>query len=125
MTMTDPIADLLTRVRNANRAGHEKVDIPHSNIKENIVAILKREGFINNYRVIEDKPVSLIRVYMRYGDNRKKYLTDLQRVSRPGLRQYVDKDHIPKVMGGIGMAILSTSHGIITDYEARHQGVGG
>ncbi len=125
MTMTDPIADLITRIRNANRAGHEKTDIPLSKTKESIVAILKREGFINNYRVIEEKPVSIIRVYLRYGEDRKRYLTGITRISSPGLRHYVDKDNVPKVIGGIGIAILTTSQGVMVDYEARRKGIGG
>lgn len=125
MTMTDPIADLITRIRNANRAGHEKTDIPLSKTKESIVAILKREGFINNYRVIEEKPVSIIRVYLRYGEDRKRYLTGIKRISSPGLRHYVDKDNVPKVIGGIGIAILTTSQGVMADHEARRKGIGG
>lgn len=125
MTMTDPIADLITRIRNANRAGHEKTDIPMSRTKESIVQILKREGFINNYRVIEEKPVSIIRVYLRYGEDKKSYLTGIKRISRPGLRHYVDRSNVPKVMGGIGIAILTTSQGVMADYEARRKGIGG
>jgi len=125
MTMTDPIADLITRIRNANRAGHDKTDIPMAKGKEAIVAILQREGFITNYRIIEEKPVSIIRVYLRYGEDKKRYLTNIQRISKPGLRHYVDKDNVPKVMGGIGIAILTTSQGVMADYEARRKGVGG
>jgi small subunit ribosomal protein S8 len=125
MTMTDPIADLITRIRNANRAGHENADIPLSKTKESIVSILKREGFIDDFRIIEGKPVSIIRVYLRYGEDKKRFLTDIQRISTPGLRHYVNKDNVPIVMGGIGIAILTTSQGIMVDYEARRKGVGG
>lgn len=125
MTMTDPIADLLTRIRNANRAGYEKADSPHSTVKESICGILKEEGYIQDYRVIEQEPGKLIRVYLKYGQDNEKFLTDLQRVSRPGLRIYVDREHVPRVLDGIGVAILSTSQGMMTDGEARKRGIGG
>ncbi len=125
MTMTDPIADLLTRIRNVNRAGYEKADIPYSKVKDAICRILKQEGFIENYRIIEQDPGSVIRVRLRYGPDNEKFLTDLQRVSKPGLRVYVDREHIPRILGGIGIAILSTSQGIITDAEARRRRIGG
>jgi len=125
MTMTDPIADLLTRIRNANRAGYDKADVPFSKVKESICRILKEEGFIEGYRVLEQEPGNVVRVYLKYGDDNEKFLTNLQRVSRPGLRIYVDKEHIPRILGGIGVAILSTSHGMMTDAQARKRGIGG
>jgi small subunit ribosomal protein S8 len=125
MTMTDPIADLLTRIRNANRAGYEKTDIPFSNVKESICRILKEEGFIEDYRVFEQEPSNVVRVYLKYGTDNEKFLTDLQRVSKPGLRVYVNREDIPRILGGIGVAILSTSQGMMTDAEARKRGVGG
>ena len=125
MVMTDPIADLLTRIRNAVRAGHEKTDVSYSRIKEDIVKILKEEGLVANYRLIEEKPVSILRVYMRYGTDKFRGLQGIQRVSTPGRRSYVDKDHVPKVMGGMGVAVVSTSQGILTDRECRKRGVGG
>jgi small subunit ribosomal protein S8 len=125
MTMTDPIADLLTRIRNANRAGYDKADVPFSKVKESICQIMKEEGFIEGYRILEQEPGNVVRVYLRYGDDNKKILTNLQRVSKPGLRVYVDREHIPRVLGGIGVAILSTSRGMMTDAEARKRGIGG
>jgi small subunit ribosomal protein S8 len=125
MVMTDPIADLLTRIRNASRASHEKADIPHSGLKEAVVRILKDEGFISNYRVIEEKPAALIRVYLRYKPNREPWLKGIKRVSTPGRRVYADKDHVPRVVGGMGVAVLSTSQGVMTDRECRKRGVGG
>jgi len=125
MVMTDPIADLLTRIRNALRAGHEKTDIPFSRLKENVVKILLAEGFIANYRVIEEKPVALLRVYLRYTPAKAPVVRGLARVSKPGRRVYVDKDHVPKVVGGMGVAVLSTPQGLLTDRECRRRGVGG
>jgi small subunit ribosomal protein S8 len=125
MAMTDPVADLLTRIRNAARAGHEKADAPHSKIKEEIVKILKEEGFVANYRVIEEKPAPILRVYMLYGPDKTSALRRLQRVSTPGRRVYVDKDKIPRVISGLGLAVLSTSQGILTDRECRKRGIGG
>lgn len=125
MVMTDPIADLLTRIRNAKRASHEKADVSHSRLKEEIVKILKDEGLIANYRVIEEKPASLIRVYLRYGADKTSGLQGIVRVSTPGRRTYVDKDHLPRVIGGLGVAVLSTSQGILTDRECRKRGIGG
>lgn len=125
MVMTDPLADLLTRIRNGLRAGHEKTDVPYSKIKEEIVKILKEEGFLANYRVIEEKPVALLRVYLKYGPNRVATLRALQRVSKPGRRIYVDKDRVPRVVGGMGVAVVSTSEGLLTDRECRRRGIGG
>jgi small subunit ribosomal protein S8 len=125
MVMTDPIADLLTRIRNAARAGQEKADAPYSKIKEEIVRILKDEGFVTNYRVIDEKPASTLRVYLKYGPDKTSVLRRIERVSRPGRRVYADKGNIPRVIGGLGVAVISTSQGVFTDRECRKRGVGG
>lgn len=125
MTMTDPIADMITRVRNANTVKHETVDIPASNMKKSIAEILLNEGFIKGYDVIEDGKQGIIRIQLKYGKNSEKVISGLKRISKPGLRVYARKDEIPKVLGGLGIAILSTSNGIVTDKEARKLGVGG
>jgi small subunit ribosomal protein S8 len=125
MVMTDPIADLLTRIRNAARAGQEKADAPYSRIKEEIVRILKDEGFVSNYRVIDEKPASTLRVYLKYGPDKASVLRRIERVSRPGRRVYADKENVPRVIGGLGVAVISTSQGIFTDRECRRRGVGG
>ncbi|HXJ77133.1 MAG TPA: 30S ribosomal protein S8 [Candidatus Methylomirabilis sp.] len=123
--MSDPIADLLTRIRNASRAEHEKVDIPASKLKVRITEVLKEEGFIKNYRLIEDDKQGILRVYLKYGAGNEKMISGLVRVSRPGRRVYVAKDEIPSILGGMGLAILSTSRGIMTDRDSRKQQVGG
>jgi small subunit ribosomal protein S8 len=123
--MSDPIADLLTRIRNASRAEHEKVDIPASKLKVRIAELLKAEGFIKNYRLIEDDKQGMLRVYLKYGAGNEKMIAGLVRVSRPGRRLYVGKDEIPSILGGMGTAILSTSRGVMTDRESRKQQVGG
>ena len=127
MTMTsDPIADMLTRIRNANTAKHDTVDIPASKIKVAIADILVREGYIAKYDIIEDGILKTIRVTLKYGaDKNEKIITGLKRISKPGLRVYAGKDNLPKVLGGLGIAILSTNQGIITDKEARKLQVGG
>jgi len=125
MTMTDPIADMITRIRNANLVRHETVDIPASNMKKAIAQILLEEGFIKGYDVIEDGKQGILRIQLKYGPNKEKVITGLKRISKPGLRVYAKKDEIPKVLGGLGIAILSTSKGVITDKEARKLGVGG
>ena len=125
MSMTDPVADMLTRIRNANNAFHEKVDIPASKLKMEIVKILKKEGYIKNYKYIEDRKQGIIRVYLKYGDNKEKVITQLVRVSKPGLRVYSRANKIPKVLGGLGTAIISTSKGVLTDKESRKLNVGG
>jgi len=125
MVMTDPIADYLTRIRNANMVKHESLDIPASNIKKSMSEILKNEGFIKDYEVIEDNKQNVIRVFLKYGKDQQRVITGLKRISRPGLRSYVDSDNVPKVLNGLGSAILSTSKGVITDKEARAQHVGG
>jgi len=123
--MTDPIADYLTRIRNANMVYHERVDIPASKIKQAITEILKHEGFIRDYEVVEEGRRRLLRIYLKYGSNKERVITGLRRVSRPGRRVYVKKDEIPRVLGGLGIAILSTPKGLMTDREARKIGLGG
>ncbi len=125
MTMTDPIADMLTRIRNANIVGHETVDIPASNMKKAIAQILLDEGYIKGYDVIEDGKQGIIRLQMKYGKNKERVISGLKKISKPGLKVYAKKHEIPKVLGGLGIAIVSTSKGIITDKEARRLGVGG
>jgi small subunit ribosomal protein S8 len=122
---SDPIADLLTRIRNASRAEHEKVDIPASKLKVRITELLKEEGFVKNYRLIEDEKQGVLRVYLKYGAGNEKMISGLVRVSRPGRRVYVGKDKIPSILGGMGCAILSTSRGVMTDRDSRRQQVGG
>lgn len=125
MTMTDPIADMLTRIRNGNMAKHETVDVPASNIKKEIANILLEEGFIKGFDVIEDGKQGLIRIQLKYGKNKEKVITGIKKISKPGLRVYAKKDEIPRVLGGLGIAIISTSKGVITDKVARKEGVGG
>ena len=125
MQITDPIADLLTRIRNANSAKHETVDIPASNMKKAIAKILLDEGYIKGYQVIDDSKQGIIRVTLKYGENKQKVITGLKRVSKPGLRVYASNENLPKVLKGLGIAIISTSKGIMTDKEARKLGVGG
>lgn len=123
--MTDPIADMLTRIRNAYAAKHQKVDVPVSNVKMEIARILKEEGFINNYKVIGEGPRRNIRVYLRYGPRGEQVMSKVERVSKPGCRVYVNSTMIPKVLGGMGINILSTSRGLMTDRQARKERVGG
>ena len=123
--MTDPIADMLTRIRNANMAKLEKVDVPASKMKIEITKILKEKGFIKSFKVIRDRKQGVIRITMKYLEGYEKVITGLKRVSKPGLRVYVDRSGVPKVMGGYGIVILSTSRGIMTDEVCRSQGIGG
>lgn len=126
MTMNDPIADMLTRIRNANTAKHDTVDIPASKMKVAIADILSDEGYIVKYDIVEDGSFKTIRVTLKYGaDKNEKVISGLKRISKPGLRVYASKEDLPKVLGGLGTAIISTNHGVITDKEARKQGVGG
>ncbi|GEO47190.1 MULTISPECIES: 30S ribosomal protein S8 [Companilactobacillus] len=125
MVMTDPIADYLTRIRNANMVKHESLEIPASNIKKSMTEILKKEGFIKDYEVVEDNKQNVLRIFLKYGKDQQRVISGLKRISRPGLRSYVDSDNVPKVLNGLGIAILSTSKGVITDKEARAQHVGG
>jgi small subunit ribosomal protein S8 len=123
--MTDPIADMLTRVRNACRAEHRKVDIPSSKMKREIARILKDAGFIHNYAYVDDNRQGYLRLYLKYGAEDECAIQGVKRESRPGLRNYVGKDDIPRVLNGLGVAILSTSQGILTGADARKAGVGG
>ena len=123
--MTDPIADMLTRIRNANMAKLEKVDVPASKLKIELTKILKDKGFIKSFKVIRDRKQGVIRISMKYMEGYEKVITGLKRVSTPGRRVYVDKTGVPQVMGGYGIAILSTSKGILTDEACRSEGVGG
>ncbi len=125
MTMTDPIADLLTRIRNANTRGLDCVDIPASRLKKEIVRILQEEKFIKNFKLMEDNKQGVIRVYLRYGRGKARVIQDLQRVSKPGRRVYVRKDKIPRPKGGLGIAIISSAKGVLTDRQARQEQAGG
>lgn len=124
MITTDPIADLLTRIRNANSSRHETVDIPASKIKKSVINILAQEGYVKDFQEIEDGKQGILRVALKY-QNKQRVISGLKRISKPGLRVYVNKDEVPKVFGGLGIAILSTSKGIMTDKTARKEGVGG
>jgi small subunit ribosomal protein S8 len=123
--MTDPIADLLTRVRNAQGAHHASVDVPHSKFKEAITAILKNEGYINEYKVEDARVGKKITIELKYDAERRGAIEGIKRVSKPGLRRYAGKDELPQVLGGLGIAILSTSSGLMTDRKAKNKGVGG
>ncbi|QGU00792.1 SSU ribosomal protein S8p (S15Ae) [Candidatus Syntrophocurvum alkaliphilum] len=125
MVMTDPIADFLTRIRNGNMVMHETVEVPSSKVKLSIADIMKEDGYIKDYEYIEDGKQGIIRVYLKYGNNKEKVITGLKRISKPGLRVYVKKDEIPRVLGGLGTAVISTSKGIMTDKNARKSGLGG
>ena len=125
MHITDPIADMLTRIRNANSAKHDTVDIPASNMQKALAQILVDEGYIKNYKLIEDGKQGVIRVTLKYGEGKSQVITGLRRVSKPGLRIYSNVEEMPKGMKGLGVAIVSTSKGIMTDREARKQNVGG
>jgi len=125
MVMTDPIADMLTRIRNANMVRHEKVEIPASTIKKEIARILKEEGFIRDAEFIEDNKQGIIRIFLKYGPNNERVITGLKRISKPGLRVYAKHNEIPKVLGGLGCAIISTSNGVMTDKQARQARIGG
>lgn len=125
MTMTDPIADMLTRIRNANIVGHPTVDIPASKMKKSIAAILVEEGYIKGFEVIDNGNQGIIKVQMKYGPDKEKVISGIKKISKPGLKVYAKKDEVPKVLGGLGIAIISTSNGIISDKEARKLGVGG
>ena len=126
MTMSDPIADMLTRIRNANTAKHDTVDVPSSKMKLAIADILVKEGFIKKYDVVEDGNFKTIRITLKYGkDKNEKIISGIKRMSKPGLRIYANKEDMPKVLGGLGVAIISTNQGVITDKQARELGVGG
>lgn len=125
MTMTDPIADMLTRIRNANIGYRDEVDIPSSKTKQQIAKILKEEGYIRDFDVVRSDIHDVLKVVMNYGPNRERVISGIKRISRPGLRVYANKDELPKVLGGLGIAILSTSKGVISAKEARRLRVGG
>ena len=126
MTMSDPIADMLTRIRNANTAKHDTVDVPSSKMKEAIAKILFDEGYIKKYEIIEDGNFKTIRIELKYGkDKNEKIITGIKRISKPGLRVYANAEDLPKVLGGLGIAIVSTNKGVVTDKEARKMNVGG
>ena len=123
--MSDPIADFLTRIRNATTVRKETVEVPASKMKRALAGILKQEGFIRDYEYIDDTKQGVLRLYLKYGPNRERVITGLKRISKPGLRVYARKDHLPKVLGGLGIAVISTSRGVMTDKEARRDGLGG
>ncbi|MCP3775437.1 30S ribosomal protein S8 [Paenibacillus sp. MZ04-78.2] len=125
MVMSDPIADMLTRIRNANVVRHETVEIPASKVKREIAEILKKEGFIRDAEYIEDSKQGIIRLFLKYGPNNERVITGLKRISKPGLRVYAKSQEVPRVLGGLGIAILSTSKGVMTDKEARQTKAGG
>ncbi len=125
MSMSDPIADMLTRIRNANMIHHERVEVPASKIKENLARILHEQGFIRGYRRIEDGKQGILRLYLKYGDNKQRVITGLKRVSKPGCRVYVTASKTPRVLGGLGIAIVSTSKGLLTSSQCHRENVGG
>ncbi|MFD3449240.1 30S ribosomal protein S8 [Microbacteriaceae bacterium 4G12] len=125
MVMTDPIADMLTRIRNANMVRHEKLEVPASKIKKEIAEILKREGFIRDVEYIEDNKQGILRIFLKYGVNNERVITGLKRISKPGLRVYAKADEVPRVLNGLGIALVSTSKGVMTDKEARQVQTGG
>ena len=126
MTMSDPIADMLTRIRNANTAKHDTVDVPSSKMKLAIADILVKEGYVEKYDIVENGAFNNIRITLKYGaDKNEKIISGIKKISKPGLRVYANKENLPKVLGGLGIAILSTNQGVITDKEARRLGVGG
>jgi len=125
MVMTDPIADLLTRIRNANMVRHEKLEVPASNLKKEIAEILKREGFVRDVEYIEDNKQGIIRIFLKYGSSNERVITVLKRISKPGLRVYAKATEVPRVLNGLGIALVSTSQGVVTDKEARAKQLGG
>lgn len=125
MTMTDPIADMLTRIRNANMVRHEKLELPASNLKREIADILKREGFIRDYEQVEDGKQGVLRLFMKYSQKEERVISGIKKISKPGLRVYVQADEVPRVLNGLGIAVVSTSKGVLTDKEAREQAIGG
>lgn len=125
MTMTDPIADMLTRIRNANLVYKPFVDVPFSNVKEKIASVLKEENFIQGYEIVEEKGKKVIRIHLIYYSDKKRAITEIKRISKPGARIYIGKDEIPEVKGGLGVAILTTSKGIMSNKKAKELGIGG
>lgn len=125
MVLTDPIADMLTRIRNAANVKHDTVDIPGSKLKVQLAKVLKDEGFIRDFKFMEDNKQGTLRVYLKYGENKQVVISGIKRISRPGLRVYANKDEIPRVLGGLGVAVMSTSNGLMTGKAARSEGIGG
>jgi small subunit ribosomal protein S8 len=125
MSVTDPVADLLTRVRNANSAGHDQVEVNSSRLNLEIIRILQSQGFVKSYEVIKDKAQNRVKINLKYGPRKEKVITNLKRVSKPGLRVYTKRGDLPRVLSGLGIAIISTSRGVMTDRDARRLGVGG
>jgi len=123
--MTDPIADMLTRIRNASHARFDKVDVPASRIKREIARVLKEEGYIREYEFIKEGPQGVIRIYLKYTPDRAPVIHGIRRISKPGLRKYAGRKELPRVLSGLGVAVISTSRGVMTDKQARAQGVGG
>lgn len=125
MVMTDPIADMLTRIRNANVVRHEVLELPSSKLKAEIADILKREGYVHDYEVVEDNKQGILKIFLKYGSNEEQVITGIKRISKPGLRVFAKADEVPRVLNGLGTAIVSTSRGVLSDKEARSQHVGG
>ena len=125
MVMTDPIADMLTRIRNANAALHETVEIPASRMKAAVLEILKEEGFVKSVETVESGKHTALKVTLKYGSNKEKVITGIKRISKPGLRVYAKKEELPRVLGGLGIAVISTSKGVMSDKQARKEGLGG
>ena len=125
MSMTDPIADMLTRVRNANMVRHDKVEIPASRVKEEIARILQEEGYVKSYRYLEDQKQGKLRISLKYSRDKRRVISGIERISKPGRRVYVDKSNLPRVFNGLGTAIISTSRGVITAAQCRREGIGG
>lgn len=125
MVMTDPIADMLTRIRNASAVNHEHVDVPASKLKIELARIFKEEGYIRDYKVMNEGKKATLRIFLKYGPGKTRVITGIRRISKPGLRVYAKKDQIPKVLGGLGVAVLSTSKGVMSDRQARKEGIGG
>lgn len=125
MVMTDPIADMLTRIRNASSVNHEHVEIPASRMKQELARIFKEEGYIRDYKVVQGDKHPVIRIFLKYGPSKTRVISGIRRISKPGLRVYAGKNEIPRVLGGLGVAVLSTSKGVLSDRQARKEGVGG
>jgi len=125
MSMTDPVADMLTRIRNANTARHDRVEVPASHLKEEIARILQDEGFIKSYRYMEDQKQGMLRIYLKYSSDKQKTISGIKRISKPGRRVYIGKAELPRVLNGLGIAIISTSRGVMTESDCKRTGVGG
>jgi len=125
MSMTDPVADMLTRIRNANTARHDRVEVPASRLKEEIARILQDEGFIKSYRYMEDQKQGMLRIYLKYSSDKQKTISGIKRISKPGRRVYIGKSELPRVLNGLGIAIISTSRGVMTESDCKRTGVGG